>query len=99
MKSFGFQQTSNGEKKRYPFQEIQNMKNVVIAELRAAVMDKCKISLKIWLRIKNIESESLTNYSTGYGMRNAQNLVIGDSDFIYVLTEKIYILHHIEGMS
>jgi hypothetical protein len=28
----------------------------------------------------------------------AQNLVIGDSDFIYVLTEKTYIFHHIEGV-
>ena len=51
-KSFGFNLPS-GVKKRFTLFEVHNFKNVVMGELRAGVLESSKISLKLYLRIKN----------------------------------------------
>lgn len=51
-KSFGFN-LPNGTKKRFTLLEIQSFKTVVMAELRAGVLESSKLSLKLYLRIKN----------------------------------------------
>ena len=53
-KSFGFN-LATGVKKRFTLRDIQSVKNVVLGELRAGVLESCKLSLKVWLRIKNPE--------------------------------------------
>jgi hypothetical protein len=53
-KSFGFT-SLNGEKKSFSITDLVSIKNVVYGELRAGLIDKCKISLKLWLRVKNVK--------------------------------------------
>jgi len=57
------------------------------------VQQRKKIYLKIWLRIKRPVNEIQAG---SQGSKGGQSLQIGDEDFVYVLTEKHYVLHMIE---
>ena len=55
-KSFSYRNGATGEKKSFTLKDFAYLKATVQGELRGAVIDKSKISLKLWLRVKNIES-------------------------------------------
>lgn len=55
---------ANGAKKKFPLRDILAFKQVILAELRGAILEKRKISLKLWLRVKNIESAVRIIYIT-----------------------------------
>lgn len=55
-KSFGFN-LPNGVKKRFTLNDIHNVKNVVVGEMRAGVLESCKLFLKLYLRVKNPERQ------------------------------------------
>lgn len=66
-----------------------------MGELRGAVFEKQKITLKVWLRVKNLSAQFNDDFAETFG--DARTLVVGQSDYIYVLTEKVYIFHLLEG--
>jgi hypothetical protein len=55
-KNFTITSFPSGQKKLYLLRDFLNNKEKMIADIRQALQDKCKISLKVWLRVKNIEN-------------------------------------------
>ena len=62
-----------------------------------------KMSLKIWIRIKNVEKNNQqAQQQNGQnflppGLSAIHSLAVNEDDFTYVLTEKVYIFHMITG--
>ncbi|CDW81560.1 UNKNOWN [Stylonychia lemnae] len=90
-------------KKYFSLEEVINGRNTFYAEIKEAVDKKFKIALKIWLRIRNLDKANQSSKvssqppGTAYqGIGTAQNLVVSDDDYVYVKTEKIYVLHLVE---
>lgn len=96
-------QTKEQFKKVFTLEEVINGRNSFYAEIKDAVEKKYKIALKIWLRIKSLDKFNqagvVSNQAPGTsynGIGSTQNLVVSEDDYVYVKTEKIYILHLIE---
>jgi len=84
-------------KKSYSLEDVMNSKNSFFTELREGVERKQKLSLTLWLRIKNLNKlGSYTETSMNPLSQGMRTLVVNDEDFIYVKTTKVYILHVIE---
>eukprot|EP00347_Sterkiella_histriomuscorum_P005336 403357003 len=98
-------QTKQNFKRTFSLEEVINGKNSFYSEIKEAVENRYKICLKIWLRIKSLDKSANPVFlaqnnqqpGTSYmGVGTAKNLIITEDDFVYVKTEKIYILHLIE---
>lgn len=95
-KSFTISPSSaSPDKKSFPLSELLNFKELIQGELRGAIFEKQKITLKLWLRVKNLSSIPIDEFAETFG--EAKTMVVGEADYIYVLTEKVYILHLLEG--
>jgi hypothetical protein len=55
-KSFTITNYPSGGKKRFQIREFVGNRDQMMGEIRQALQDKAKISLKVWLRVKNIEN-------------------------------------------
>jgi len=89
-------QTSEVIKKVYTLEEVINGRNSFYSEIREAVEKKLKISLRIWLRIRSLDkSDGSFEPSTRQGL-GLHNLVVHEDAYVYVKTEKVYVLHLVE---
>jgi hypothetical protein len=55
-KSFTITNYPSGMKKRFQIRDFVGNRDQMMGEIRQALQDKAKISLKVWLRVKNIEN-------------------------------------------